>query len=238
MGSIKLETLKMKVIDVIYREDLYPRLNKSVETVQKYAEDLSVLPPIEINQNKELIDGWHRWTAHKKQKAEYIPCITTETTSDSHLLELAIERNASHGLQLSQEDKRDMARKIYHTTSERERDDKKKHLAKILSVSDRTVRGWLSRIDKDSKEARNRRIFDLWMQCYTQEEISDRENVAKSQVNEICSKMAELPESNKPAASHLTDFDPPIYNVWKQQEARQTNDTGRLRVNHSQVRGN
>jgi len=218
MGSIKLETLKMKVIDVIYREDLYPRLNKSVETVQKYAEDLSVLPPIEINQNKELIDGWHRWTAHKKQKAEYIPCITTETTSDSHLLELAIERNASHGLQLSQEDKRDMARKIYHTTSERERDDKKKHLAKILSVSDRTVRGWLSRIDKDSKEARNRRIFDLWMQCYTQEEISDRENVAKSQVNEICSKMAELPESNKPAASHLTDFDPPIYNVWKQQE--------------------
>jgi len=218
MGNIKLETLKMKVIDVIYREDLYPRLNKSVETVQKYAEDLSVLPPIEINQNKELIDGWHRWTAHKKQKAEYIPCITTETTSDSHLLELAIERNASHGLQLSQEDKRDMARKIYHTTSERERDDKKKHLAKILSVSDRTVRGWLSRIDKDSKEARNRRIFDLWMQCYTQEEISDRENVAKSQVNEICSKMAELPESNKPAASHLTDFDPPIYNVWKQQE--------------------
>jgi hypothetical protein len=38
--------------------------------------------------------------------------------------------------------------------------------------SDRTVRDWLSRIDKDSKEARNRRIFDMWMACYTQEEIS------------------------------------------------------------------
>jgi hypothetical protein len=25
--------------------------------------------------------------------------------------------------------------------------------------------------------------------------------------------MADLPESYKPAASHLTDFDPPIYNV-------------------------
>jgi hypothetical protein len=34
------------------------------------------------------------------------------------------------------------------------------------------VRDWLSRIDKDSKEARNRRIFDMWMACYTQEEIS------------------------------------------------------------------
>jgi hypothetical protein len=30
--------------------------------------------------------------------------------------------------------------------------------------------------------------------------------------------MAELPESLKPAALHLTDFDPPLYNVWKQQK--------------------
>lgn len=28
-------------------------------------------------------------------------------------------------------------------------------------ISERTIRDWLSRIDKDSKEARNRRIFDL-----------------------------------------------------------------------------
>lgn len=212
---------KLVVSDIIYREDLYPRLNKSVETVQKYAEDLDMLPPIEINQNNELIDGWHRWTAHKKQKAETIPCIITETSSDSQLLELAIERNASHGLQLSQEDKRDMARKIYHTTSERDRDEKKKHLAEILSVSERTVRGWLSRIDKDSKEARNKRIFDLWMKCYTQEEIADRENIHKDSVSEICRKMAELPESDKPSANHLTDFEPPIYNIWKQQDKSQ-----------------
>ena len=36
----------------------------SAVTVQKYAEDLSVLPPVEVNQRHELIDGWHRWTAH------------------------------------------------------------------------------------------------------------------------------------------------------------------------------
>jgi hypothetical protein len=27
-----------------------------------------------------------------------------------------------------------------------------------------------------------------------------------------------LPESDKAAASHAADFDPPLYNVWKQQE--------------------
>jgi len=30
--------------------------------------------------------------------------------------------------------------------------------------------------------------------------------------------MAKLPESNKPYANHLIDFDPPLYNIWKQQE--------------------
>ena len=107
--------MELKVESVVFREDLYPRIHKNPETVQKYAEDLDVLPPIEVNQNFELIDGWHRWTAHKKAKAENIKCIIVETASDSALLELAIERNASHGLQLSQEDKRDMARRIYHT---------------------------------------------------------------------------------------------------------------------------
>jgi len=31
----------------------------------------------------------------------------------------------------------------------------------------------LSRIDKDAKDARNRRIFNLWMACYTQQEVAE-----------------------------------------------------------------
>jgi hypothetical protein len=159
--------------EVIFRSDLYPRIETSPLTVQKYAEDLDVLPPIEVNQRYELIDGWHRWTAHKRANGRTIRAFVTETKSDAHLLELAIERNAKWGLQLSQEDKRDMARRIYGMTLEIERADKKKHLAKILSVTDRVVSGWLSRMDKDAKKKRNRRIFELWLSCHTQEEIAE-----------------------------------------------------------------
>lgn len=208
----------IKVADVVFRSDLYPRIESSATTVQKYAEDLDVLPPIEVNQRKELIDGWHRWTAHKKAGAENIKAVVTKTESDAHLLELAIERNAVHGLQLSQEDKRDMARRIYHAAPERERDEKKKQLAKILSVSDRTIRDWLSRIDKDSKEARDKRIFEMWLACSTMEEIAEATNVSKMEVSRVCNESAELPESYKPSANHQTDFDPPLYNIWKQQE--------------------
>lgn len=73
---------QMKVADVVFRKDLYPRIESSATTVQKYAEDLTVLPPIEVNQRKELIDGWHRWTAHKKANADSVPCIVTHTDSD------------------------------------------------------------------------------------------------------------------------------------------------------------
>jgi len=123
------------LVDLEFRQDLYPRIDTSVETVQKYAEDLSVLPPIEINQHNELIDGWHRWTAHKKVGAEVIPVIVTETANEAEFLELAIERNATHGLQLSQADKQVIARSIYNATSDKDRPAKKKHLVKLLSVT-------------------------------------------------------------------------------------------------------
>jgi hypothetical protein len=77
---------------------------------------------------------------------------------------------------------------------------------------------WLSRIDKDSKEERNRRIFDMWMACHTLEEIAEVVNVHKDTVSEICRRMEELPKSDKSTADHSTDFTPPIYNIWKQQE--------------------
>ena len=106
----------MNIIDVVVRDDLYPRLHKDPATVQKYLDNLEVLPPIEVNQNNELIDGWHRLTAHKEAKQETIEATVTKTKSDVHVLMLAIERNAQFGLQLSQADKRSMAIKIYSMT--------------------------------------------------------------------------------------------------------------------------
>lgn len=216
-----MTTKKIKVSDVVFREDLYPRLKSDPVTVQKYAEDLSVLPPIEVNQRYELIDGWHRWTAHKKAEAPEIEAIITVTNSDAELLELAIERNAIHGLQLSQEDKKDMARRIYHGTPDRDRDEKKKQLAKILSVSERTVRDWLSRIDKDAKEARDKRIFELWLSCWTQEEIAKTEGIDQGDLSRMAKGFMEignLAKNHKSAAEHATEFEVPIYNIWKKQE--------------------
>jgi hypothetical protein len=126
-----------------------------------------------------------------------------------------------------------MARRIYHQTPERERDAKKAHLARVLSVSERTLRGWLSRIDKDAKEARDRRIFDLWLACHTGAEIAEREDCDEKTVGNVVSGISEhLPDFQKAAAAHATDFEPPIYNVWKQQ----TKSNGSSHFGNSEVR--
>lgn len=218
--AVKNEIQSIPLSGIVFRDDLYPRIKTSPETVQKYAEDLSVLPPIEVNQRYELIDGWHRWTAHKKAKAETIPIQITETNSDSELLELAIERNAKHGLQLSAQDKRDMARRIYTETPERDRRGKKARLAKILSMSVDALEEVLGRIDKDAKVRRNDRVFEAWLRCDTTEEIADRENVSVGTVSEILSEFRDsgkMKSSDSAAASHAIEFDPPLYNIWKQQ---------------------
>jgi len=216
-----VDVLRLPVAAIVFREDLYPRIESktSAVLVQKYAEDVDVLPPIEVNQDHELIDGWHRWTAHKKVKADMIGVTITSTSSDLELLKLAARRNNNHGHQLSQDDKRALARRLYQGAADKDRASLKKELEGLLSVSERTVREWLSRIDKDAKGARDRRIFDLWLACWTHEEIADEIGIEKQRVGEvICPDPANRPKADKAAADHATDFEPPIYNIWKQQE--------------------
>jgi len=237
--------IALSIDDVVYRQDLYPRSLTDPARVQAYHENLEVMPPIEVNQHHILIDGWHRWTAYRKAKKTTIPAIVTETSSDIHLKELAVERNATHGLQLSGEDKQAYAREVYHMTPEKERKAKRESLRQLLSVSERTIRDWLSRIDKDTKEKQRKQAFDMWLACYTQEEIAtalgwvNEEGKPKQQtIADLLKgftengKVAESGETDEScdadsfhltkvqlaAAEHVTDFEVPLYNVWKQQE--------------------
>jgi plasmid maintenance system antidote protein VapI len=97
----------------------------------------------------------------------------------------------------------------------------KSDLARLLSISEAKLSELVSRADKEDRERRNRAIFDMWMGCYTQEEIGDREGLSQPQVKEILSEFSDvkkLIKSDLARAEHAVDFEVPIYNVWKQQE--------------------
>ena len=90
----------LPIDDVKFRADLYPRTESGSDDrmINWYAEILRWLPAIEINQRDEIIDGYMRWVAHKRAKKPMIRVRVTEVESDFHHLELAIRRNATHGI--------------------------------------------------------------------------------------------------------------------------------------------
>ena len=200
-----------KVTDIIYRQDLYPRIKADPVKIQEYAENLEVLPPVEINQRNELIDGYHRWTAHRERKVEDINVFITETTSDAQLLELAISRNATHGYQLSKEDKKKFSRKLYQSDKQVY---SKELLTKLFSVSYSVLNSWMSDIDKAEREERRRIIREMYLACYTEEEIAELANVSRQTVNiEVSQLFADLQKLAK-VNFFDEDWQPPIYNVW------------------------
>lgn len=217
-----MEIKTIKTADVKWREDLYPRIKTDAALVQRYADNLEMLPPIEVNQHDILIDGWHRWTAHRKANLEDISVIVTETAKELDIFALAIERNATHGLQLSEQDKKDTANKLYSSGN----GYKKERIAHLLSVTPRQVNNYLRDTDQRLREERKRLIFDMWMACYTQEEIAKAAGVTKETISEhleVCQKMETFPKSDKLSANFQDeDFKPPLYNIWS--FAKKTNE--------------
>ena len=60
-----------------------------------------------------LVDGFHRWQAHKKENAAEIQAIDLGDLLPIEILKESIRRNASHGRQLDTSDKRKMAARLY-----------------------------------------------------------------------------------------------------------------------------
>ena len=54
----------------------------------------------------------------------------------------------------------------------------------------------------------------MWLACHTQEEIAEAVKCTQQAISEVIQKQFCETEIVKPSANHLTDFDPPIYNVW------------------------
>jgi len=205
-----MDIIQIKVSDVIWRKDLYPRFNPNPQTIQQYADSIDSLPPIEINQRNELIDGYHRWTAYKKLGLEYIQATVTNTENDTQLLWYAVERNAKHGLQLSNAEKKDFALKVYSGKT-KQKDD----LSSLLSVSRKTIDNWLSDKDKAYREERNRIIQEMWFACYTQEEIAERVDIPRQTISDKIKNLPKMENFPKSANSALyQDTDIPLYDVW------------------------
>jgi DNA modification methylase len=212
---------KVRISEIVFRNDLYPRLEHNQQKAQEYSENIEYLPPIIVNQHNELIDGKHRFIAHQLADREEIDVEVWQTASDLQLLHFAIKTNSAHGQQLSQSDKKRNAQKLYGS-GERGA-EAKKELSQLLSVTIKSINTWVADFDKTEREERKKKIYELWTKCYTAEEIGEVVGLSKQAMDiEVCLILENLPKLGKVQFSE-EDFTPPIYNIWSY--GKKTNET-------------
>lgn len=200
-----MQTKTINVKDIVFREDLYPRLKPNPAKIQEYSENIEVLPPIEVNQHNILIDGYHRWKAHETAGIDEVPCVVIQTASEQELLMLAVRKNATAGQQLTQAEKKKYAIQWWNVLPQDE-------IRKTLSISESTFKRFTQDKRKQFEEEQNERIFDMWMQCYTQQHIEDALNIERTIVSR---KIADFVQNGQMTDLHnFRNFEPQIYDIW------------------------
>ena len=212
---------KLKASSIIVREDLYPRFELNAKLVQKYKQCLDQLPPIDINQDKILIDGYHRLTAFRSEKREDIPVNIIKTKTEKEVLKLAIQKNATHGMQLESDEKRKYAIEFIAEMSVKE-------LASILSVDERTIRDWTKNRRVEIKEDRDREILRLSLNgINTYRTIGKLVGCDHKTVSSVIEKMGK----NGRISEIPQDFEHQLFDYWQYDNADNViNDTGKLQL--------
>ena len=126
---------------IVFDEALYPRKEHDPALVQRYTACLEAIEAaghcLAITQAGCLLDGKHRWLAYRTRYAAdgdpEIPVRVYDVTTPHEQFALAVELNSQHGYQLTVEDKKQCAIRMYEDGYTYET------IAAKLSVSKSTV---------------------------------------------------------------------------------------------------
>ncbi len=181
----KVKKVKVKINNIIFKDDLYPREKVDENLIQVYAENIGLCPPITINQDNILIDGKTRLEAAKKKGRTEINCYVEQTKSDEDIFRRAVELNATHGKQLSNKEKKDVAIKLFDGKNGKE-------LVIILSVSTDCFNKWVRDVRREREEALENRIIKEYLKAeLTQEQVAEKIGVSVRKVSEVKTKFSE-----------------------------------------------
>ena len=195
-------TKRVDVNAVVFRPDLYPRLEPMLDAIARYADAIDDLPPIEVNQHHTLIDGYHRWQAHVRTGREHIRVTITETTGDLDVFFLSAYRNALHGVAMSKATKKTFAERAYKMAEDRG-EQFHVRLASSLAIGKRTAYDYTKRLREHEERQRDETIHTLREEGKTQVEIAEQVDVPQQTVSRVLAK--ENTQTCKSASLGKTD---------------------------------
>ena len=113
--NFSIDTSQMIALDVVVlRDDLDPRLGqRDSDLIVQYAEIFAALPPIELNQDNVLIEGWHRVRAAERAGRTELAYVVVEISGDDDLADRMWAANLKHGVQYSRAQHRTQGLKLH-----------------------------------------------------------------------------------------------------------------------------
>lgn len=170
---------KIKIDEIKLIKELYPRFEADNYTVNQYRQSIEMLPPILVARNNVLVDGYHRLLAHKLEGYKEISAEVFDSENEKEIWLEAIKRNSTHGRQLSIEEKTALAPKLYKLGIST------KDIMDFLAVGKRVVYNWTEKERANEKEKRDAEVLELYLQCYTYQEIGEKININISTVSRV-----------------------------------------------------
>lgn len=171
------------VSDVRFVKELYPRLKPHDDVVERYRDALEQLPPIVVARDGVLVDGYHRWQAHVREGVQTIAAQNLGNLTDAEIVRESIRRNATHGQQLTRQDKQRMAGQLWASMAHLDAADRITDLVELLGVSRDAIERWTKDERQAEKRAMQDRAWGLHLDCLTQREIADAIGVDQATVN-------------------------------------------------------
>lgn len=204
-------TTRIKISTVVFDQTIYPRLTPDLSLIQKYRDAIDKLPPIVIDRKNRLIDGYHRWQSMIAEGIEEIDTVLFDSDNDRECVIESIRLNATHGKQLSQTEKKELARKMYLQNVD------ETQIQTILSVSERTLRNYLRDVKEEQISKRDKGIKELWENGTSIRRIAEIMGLSKSRVNEIVSTFGKVAETGQ-LIQLIPTVRQPCFNWWENRE--------------------
>ncbi|MBA7549309.1 hypothetical protein ES705_41788 [subsurface metagenome] len=210
-GDNSVTHTERKIDSIRIMEGSYPRDGLDKATIEAYRAALADLPPILITATDVLVDGAHRLQAYRLEGKTNIPIEVDATLPElptvEQILIRSVQLNARHGKQITMTEKAKDARRLYgksidgvtYHTSE---------LAAKLGAGERTVREWVRTQREDEKTERQRKALDLYLQCFTQQEIAEKLGWSRETISddlESFGKNGRNAENTKPDPLRFAD---------------------------------
>ena len=197
--------MKIKIDEVKFIKELYPRFELDNYVVNQYRQSIETLPPIVLSKNMILIDGYHRLIAHRLEEISEIEAEILDIDDKKEIFLEAIARNSSHGKQLQIEEKSKLAPKLYSMNVSLE------EISRILAISKTKVYDWTSNLREKETERKDIEVLDLYLQCYSYNEIEEKLKMGHGTPSNRLLKTLEKISAN---GKILQPDNLQLYNVW------------------------